>query len=253
MSSRSATCADRTRHWNVELRHCRALTPAHASGVIRAWPKEFRKPLKKSSSPSATPRSDGHFVSHLPPAGRRLRAVVCGPEARLYHRVLHSSTAGQAEWDITRESAYHVRATVAFRDVKPKCCGLFISGGRAPGICLRQRPPPHHAPLLRHEQARRQRLPRHRDSHRRRCHQGPHRHDRRQMPARRRAGRRELREPAWSWTATSSAPACGWTTLADEGVHGDAQRYVGSEMLGCPCMKSFHHIHMHRSYHSAII
>jgi protease I len=37
-------------------------------------------------------------------------------------------------WDITREQpAYHVRATVAFRDVAPaEYAGLFLSGGRAP-------------------------------------------------------------------------------------------------------------------------
>jgi len=37
-------------------------------------------------------------------------------------------------WDITREQpAYHVKATVAFRDVDPVAyAGLFLSGGRAP-------------------------------------------------------------------------------------------------------------------------
>jgi protease I len=41
--------------------------------------------------------------------------------------------AGTA-WDITRESpGYHLRATVAFRDVEPaEYAGLFLSGGRAP-------------------------------------------------------------------------------------------------------------------------
>ncbi|MBI5773705.1 MAG: DJ-1/PfpI family protein [Verrucomicrobia bacterium] len=64
-------------------------------------------------------------------------AVVAGPEARLYHGVLHEvppTAPGAPKWDITRESsAYHIRATVAFKDVKPEeYCGLFISGGRAP-------------------------------------------------------------------------------------------------------------------------
>ena len=59
------------------------------------------------------------------------------PGARLYHGVLHQippTAEGEPKWDITRESpAYHVRAAVAFRDVKPEeYCGLFISGGRAP-------------------------------------------------------------------------------------------------------------------------
>lgn len=64
-------------------------------------------------------------------------AVVAGPEARLYHGVLHEippTAPGEPKWDITRESpAYHIRATIAFRDVKPEeYCGLFVSGGRAP-------------------------------------------------------------------------------------------------------------------------
>ena len=63
--------------------------------------------------------------------------VVCGPEARLYHGVMHEippTAEGEPKWDITRESAaYHIRATVAFRDVKPEeYRGLFVSGGRAP-------------------------------------------------------------------------------------------------------------------------
>lgn len=74
-------------------------------------------------------------IFRLPEDG--FEAVVCGPEARLYHGVLHEippTAEGEPKWDITRESpAYHVRATVAFRDVKPEeYCGLFISGGRAP-------------------------------------------------------------------------------------------------------------------------
>ena len=64
-------------------------------------------------------------------------AVVAGPEARLYHGVLHEippTAPGEPKWDITRESpAYHIRATVAFKDVNPgEYCGLFVSGGRAP-------------------------------------------------------------------------------------------------------------------------
>ena len=64
-------------------------------------------------------------------------AVVAGPEARIYHGVLHEippTAPGEPKWDITRESqAYHIKATVAFKNVKPEdYCGLFISGGRAP-------------------------------------------------------------------------------------------------------------------------
>lgn len=61
--------------------------------------------------------------------------VVAGPEARLYHGVMHEIPPGEnVPWDITREQpAYHVRATVAFRDVDPsQYAGLFLSGGRAP-------------------------------------------------------------------------------------------------------------------------
>src|ERR1700733_10861818 len=51
-------------------------------------------------------------------------AVVAGPEARLYHGVLHEippQAKDEPKWDITRESAaYHVRATVAFKNVKPE-------------------------------------------------------------------------------------------------------------------------------------
>lgn len=61
--------------------------------------------------------------------------VVAGPEARHYHGVMHEIPPNEAiPWDITREQpAYHVKATVAFRDVRPEeYAGLFLSGGRAP-------------------------------------------------------------------------------------------------------------------------
>ena len=61
--------------------------------------------------------------------------VVAGPEARPYHGVMHEIPPNEnIPWDITREQpAYHVRATVAFRDVAPDgYAGLFLSGGRAP-------------------------------------------------------------------------------------------------------------------------
>jgi protease I len=63
------------------------------------------------------------------------RAVVAGPEARLYHMVLHEIPPGaKVPWDITEERpGYHIRAEVAFRDVDPaEYAGLFVSGGRAP-------------------------------------------------------------------------------------------------------------------------
>ena len=61
--------------------------------------------------------------------------VVAGPEARLYHTVLHEIPPNPAvPWDITEERpGYHLKAAVAFRDVNPTdYAGLFVSGGRAP-------------------------------------------------------------------------------------------------------------------------
>lgn len=61
--------------------------------------------------------------------------VVAGPQARWYHSVMHEIPPdANPPWDITRESpSYHIRATVAFRDVNPaEYAGLFVSGGRAP-------------------------------------------------------------------------------------------------------------------------
>ena len=61
--------------------------------------------------------------------------VVAGPEARLYHAVLHEiPPSAVVPWDITEERpGYHIRATVAFADVKADdYAGMFISGGRAP-------------------------------------------------------------------------------------------------------------------------
>ncbi|HEY2839758.1 MAG TPA: DJ-1/PfpI family protein [Pirellulales bacterium] len=61
--------------------------------------------------------------------------VVAGPEARLYHMVLHEiPPRAEPPWDITRETpGYHLQATVAFHNVDPtEYAGLFVSGGRAP-------------------------------------------------------------------------------------------------------------------------
>ncbi|MFN8710000.1 MAG: DJ-1/PfpI family protein [Planctomyces sp.] len=61
--------------------------------------------------------------------------VIAGPEARLYHGVMHEIPPDTLiPWDITREQpAYHVRATVAFRDVRAEdYFGVLFSGGRAP-------------------------------------------------------------------------------------------------------------------------
>ena len=61
--------------------------------------------------------------------------VVAGPEARLYHTVLHEIPPDSGiPWDITQERpGYHLRATIAFRDLRSEdFAGMFVSGGRAP-------------------------------------------------------------------------------------------------------------------------
>jgi protease I len=61
--------------------------------------------------------------------------VVAGPQARHYHGVMHEIPPNEnIPWDITRElPAYHIKASVAFHDVRPEeYAGLFLSGGRAP-------------------------------------------------------------------------------------------------------------------------
>ncbi len=61
--------------------------------------------------------------------------VIAGPEARLYHTVLHEIPPNpNVPWDITQERpGYHLKADIAFRDLKSEdYAGAFISGGRAP-------------------------------------------------------------------------------------------------------------------------
>ena len=63
------------------------------------------------------------------------QVVVAGPQARLYHTVLHEVPPDcPVPWDITQERpGYHIKAEVAFRDVNPaEYVGMFVSGGRAP-------------------------------------------------------------------------------------------------------------------------
>jgi protease I len=63
------------------------------------------------------------------------QVVVAGPKARLYHMVTHEVPPEAAiPWDITQEGpGYHIKADIAFRDVRPEeYVGLFLSGGRAP-------------------------------------------------------------------------------------------------------------------------
>ncbi|MCA9214371.1 MAG: DJ-1/PfpI family protein [Planctomycetales bacterium] len=61
--------------------------------------------------------------------------VVAGPEARLYHTVLHEIPPNSdVPWDITQERpGYHLKASIAFQDLEADdYAGMFISGGRAP-------------------------------------------------------------------------------------------------------------------------
>jgi protease I len=61
--------------------------------------------------------------------------VVAGPEARLYHTVLHEIPPDSAiPWDITQERpGYFIQARDAFHDIDSmEYSGMFISGGRAP-------------------------------------------------------------------------------------------------------------------------
>ena len=61
--------------------------------------------------------------------------VVAGPEARLYNMVLHEVPPNcDVRWDLTEETkGYHIKANIAFKDIKPEeYAGIFLSGGRAP-------------------------------------------------------------------------------------------------------------------------
>ena len=75
------------------------------------------------------------FYPYFRLAEEGYEVVVAGPEARLYHTVLHEIPPDSSiPWDITQERpGYFIRATVAFRDLKAAdYVGAFISGGRAP-------------------------------------------------------------------------------------------------------------------------
>lgn len=85
--------------------------------------------------------------------------VVAAPEKRRYQMVLHEVKPG---WTITKEwEGYTIEADVSFAEIDPsQYLGIFFSGGRARVHPRRRRPAPHHAALLRTQQAHRQRLPR---------------------------------------------------------------------------------------------
>lgn len=75
------------------------------------------------------------FYPYFRIAEEGFQVVVAGPEARMYHSVLHEVPPDASiPWDITQERpGYHIKADVAFREVKPEqYVGMFVSGGRAP-------------------------------------------------------------------------------------------------------------------------
>ena len=75
------------------------------------------------------------FYPYFRLAEEGFEVVIAGPEARLYHTVLHEIPPDSSiPWDITQERpGYFIRATKAFRDLQAAdYAGLFISGGRAP-------------------------------------------------------------------------------------------------------------------------
>ncbi len=123
-----------------------ALTsPAVFAGEEKKRPKkeatkESKKPGKEGKLKVLMPIGDAtEAVDTLYPFFRiaedGYEVVVAGPEARLYHMVLHEVPPNpNVPWDITEERpGYHIQATVAFKDVDPtEYVGVFVSGGRAP-------------------------------------------------------------------------------------------------------------------------
>ena len=115
------------------------LAAAAASSLILSVslaPAADKKPLRKVLMPlgDATEAMDTLYP-FFRLAEEGCQVVVAGPEARLYHTVLHEVPPNSdVPWDITQETkGYHIRATIAFQDVKPEeYAGLFLSGGRAP-------------------------------------------------------------------------------------------------------------------------
>ena len=74
-----------------------------------------------------------YALFRLPEDG--FEVVAAGPEARLYHTVLHEIPPDAlVPWDITQERpGYFLGASIAFRDARADdYAGLFLSGGRAP-------------------------------------------------------------------------------------------------------------------------
>ncbi len=120
---------------------CRLLAAAPAGAALlvsQAQAKQETSGMKKK--PILMPIGDAtEAVDTLYPFFRipedGFPVVVAGPEARLYHMVLHEVPPNpDVPWDITQETpGYHLKAAIAFRDVDPDdYAGMFVSGGRAP-------------------------------------------------------------------------------------------------------------------------
>jgi protease I len=112
-------------------------TAAVAADPSTIFPTNLEnKKMKKVLMPigDATETIDTFYpFFRIPEAGFEL--VVCGPEARKYHTVLHEVPPDSSiPWDITQERpSYFIEAAAAFRDIDPsEFCSVFASGGRAP-------------------------------------------------------------------------------------------------------------------------
>ena len=128
------------------------------------------------------------------------RAVIAGPEARMYHMVLHEvPPVGQGPLGHHRGAAglsHPGRGRLPRRRPDEVRRPLRLRRPRSRVPPVRQGPAADHAPLLRGEQAGGRRLPRHRDRQRRRSDPRPHRHHRREVRPRRRARGGQVRRPA---------------------------------------------------------
>ena len=102
--------------------------------MVATQPKGTKCPEFLCRSVTLTEALDTFYAyDRLPEDG--FDVVVAGPEARLYHTVLHEIPPNpDVPWDITQERpGYHLQATVAFCDlVSDDFAGMFISDGRAP-------------------------------------------------------------------------------------------------------------------------
>ena len=113
---------------------------ASVAGMAAVSPDTVAEPLRATAPKILMPVGDAtEVVDTLYPFFRiaedGYRVVVAGPQARLYHMVLHEIPPNSnVPWDITQEQpGYHIRADVAFKDVVPDdYAGMFVSGGRAP-------------------------------------------------------------------------------------------------------------------------